>query len=165
MTREDISDWRRDPRRETSILFDAFVLGQRARALVAAALRHVDLRPDEYAVYSVVFEAGSVTLTEMAQRLGMPLTTVADYVRSMLGRGHARKERRPTDQRSSLLSLTPDGLRAHREASLAFDRAYRSLLAELTVPEDGARKMLQGLARSAERALDSLQEGQTTQTG
>jgi DNA-binding MarR family transcriptional regulator len=116
-------------------------------------------------VYSVVFEAGSVTLTEMARRLGMPLTTVADYVRSMQGQGHARRERHANDRRSYLLSLTPDGLRVHREASLAFDRAYRALVEELTVPEDRARKVLQELARSAERGLDSLRESRATRAG
>src|SRR5262245_42545488 len=140
------SMWRPDPERTTSILFDVFVLGQRVRALVGTAMAGAGLRPDEYAAYSVVFEAGSVTLTDLAGTLGMPVTTVADYVRTMLERGHARRHRHPRDGRAQLLGLTPAGLRAHRRASAAFERAYRSLMEELTVPEDRARAILQEFA-------------------
>jgi DNA-binding MarR family transcriptional regulator len=158
------STWRPDPERQTSILFDVFVLGQRVRALVGTAMDGAGLRPDEYAVYSVVFEAGSVTLTGLAGKLGMPVTTVADYVRAMLERGHARRHPHPRDGRARLLSLTAGGLRTHRRASAAFERAYRSLTEELTVPEDRARVMLQELAGGAERALRSL-EDRATGTG
>ncbi len=65
---DNTAAWRPDPDRDTSILFDVFVLGQRTRALVTEAMRDAGMRPDEYAAYSVVFEAGSVTLTELASR-------------------------------------------------------------------------------------------------
>ena len=86
------------------------------------------LRPDEYAAYSVVFEMRTITLTEMAEQLAMPLTTVAEYVRAMTERGHLRRKQHPTDQRARLLTLSPAGLRAHRQASRAFERAHRALL-------------------------------------
>ena len=72
------------------------------------------MRPDEYAAYSVVFEAGPLTQTDLAERLGMAVTTVADYVRTMVERRHLRKRPHPADQRAALLSLTPEGIRAHR---------------------------------------------------
>lgn len=149
--------WRPRPDRETSILFDVFVLGQRTKALVAAAMREAGLRPDEYAAYSVFFESGAVTLTDLARRLGMPVTTAADYVRTMLGRGHLTKDRHPTDRRARLLALTPAGTRAHRRASRAFEDAYQSLASELTVDEPAARQTLQALSTSADRALRSLE--------
>jgi DNA-binding MarR family transcriptional regulator len=157
--------WRPSPGRETSVLFDVFILGQRMRALVGAAMADAALRPDEYAVYSVVFESGSITLTEMAQRLAMPITTIADYVRTMLARGHARKAPHPTDRRAALLTLTPAGLRAHRRASEAFDRAYRSLIRELDGDEDQFRHVIQAMATSAERALASMKQGHAGRAG
>ena len=89
-----------------SLLFDAFVLHQRTRQLVARHLEGAPLRGEEYAVYSVVFEEEAVSQTAMADVLGMPLTTVADHVRAMEGRGHCRRIPNPADGRSHLLVLT-----------------------------------------------------------
>ena len=103
--------WRQRPEGRTSLLFDVFVLGQRTKALVEAAMRDAGLRPDEYAAYSVVFELGPITLTAMARELGMPITTVADHVRTMEARGHLRKAPHASDGRARALSLTASGLR------------------------------------------------------
>jgi DNA-binding MarR family transcriptional regulator len=154
---DDTAAWRPDPGRSTSLLFDVFVLGQRTRALVNAAMSDAGLRPDEYAAYSVVFELRTVTLTEMANGLAMPVTTVAEYVRAMSERGHLRRTTHPKDQRARLLALTPAGLRAHRQASRTFERALSALLQELPpLEEEATRAMLQRLAGSVDRALASL---------
>jgi hypothetical protein len=55
-----VQDWRPDPDRHLSLLFDVFALGQRTRTLLATAMRGCGIRPDEYAAYSVVFEAESM---------------------------------------------------------------------------------------------------------
>jgi DNA-binding MarR family transcriptional regulator len=154
---DDTASWRPQPGRRTSILFDVFVLGQRTRALVNDAMLDAYLRPDEYAAYSVVFEVQPITLTEMADQLAMPLTTVAEYVRAMTERGHIRKRSDPDDQRARLLTLTPAGIRTHRQAARSFERAHRALLRELApLDEDAIREVLQRLAGSADRALGSL---------
>jgi DNA-binding MarR family transcriptional regulator len=150
-------DWRPDPARHLSILFDVFALGQQTRTLVQLAMRGAGMRPDEYAAYSVVFEADGVTMTEVARQLGMPVTTAADYVRSMQSRGHLRREAHPVDSRAYLLRLTPAGLRAHRRASAAFDKAYRALVQELPpLQEEATRTMLQQLTASARRATGTV---------
>jgi len=141
----------------TSLLFDAFVLGQRSRTLVGAAMAGSPLRPDEYAAYSVVFELRSVTLSELARRLGMPVTTAADSVRAMTARGHVERVPHPTDRRARLLSLTPAGLQVHRAASHAFSAAADALSGELAPEsEEAARTVLQDLAEAATRALGRL---------
>jgi DNA-binding MarR family transcriptional regulator len=136
-----------------------FALGQRTRTLLQTAMRGCGIRPDEYAAYSVVFEAPEpgVTMTEVARQLGMPVTTAADYVRSMQTRGHLRRYSHPGDGRAFVLRLTPTGLRAHRKASAAFGTAYRALLAELEpLDEEQVRATLRALAGSAERATAAL---------
>jgi DNA-binding MarR family transcriptional regulator len=154
---DDTASWRPQPGRQTSLLFDVFVLGQRTRALVNEAMHDAGLRPDEYAAYSVVFEMQAITLTEMATQLSMPVTTVAEYVRAMTERGHVGRKPDPNDQRARLLTLTPAGIRAHRRASRTFERAHQALLRELDpLDEDATREVLQRLASSAERALDAL---------
>ena len=56
----------------------------------------------------------------LAATLGMPLTTVAEYIRSMDARRHVRRVAHPRDGRSYVLVLTAEGLRAHREANRSF---------------------------------------------
>jgi len=115
------------------------------------------LRPDEYAAYSVLFEAGPVTMTEMARELGMPVTTAADYIRAMQARGHLRRDPHPYDSRAYLLALTLAGTRAHKKANAFFESAYRALIRELPPLDEGAtRATLQQLASSAARATASL---------
>jgi DNA-binding MarR family transcriptional regulator len=69
-------------RAEISLLFDFFVTSQRLRRVLTDALADAGMRPDEYAVYSLLLEKGPLTATEMSEMLGMPLTTVLDYVRA-----------------------------------------------------------------------------------
>jgi DNA-binding MarR family transcriptional regulator len=145
----------RDADLGTSILFDVFALGQRVRTLLHTAMRDAGLRADDYAVYSVVFEAEQVTLTELARQTHQPVTTAADYVRVMLARGHLARRPNPADQRSQLLALTAAGRRAHRRASQRFERAYQAFVAELgDVDELAARRMLRALTGAAERAVE-----------
>lgn len=161
MARRDVVDdtaaWRQDPDHQTSLLFDVFVLGQRTRTLVTEAMRDAGIRPDEYAAYSVVFEAGPLTQTALAEQLGMAVTTVADYVRTMVERRHLRKRPHPADQRAALLSLTPEGIRWHRRASRSFEVAARAMNEHLPpLDQDHARDVLRRLTASAEQALGSI---------
>jgi DNA-binding MarR family transcriptional regulator len=152
-----MSDWRPAPGQDLSLLFDVFALGQHVRGLVDAAMAGCGLTPDEYAVYSVVFEAEAITMTELSRRLGMPLTTVADYVRAMRSRGHLRRDPHPQDSRAYLLALTAGGLRAHRRASVAFTAAQQSLTAQLgPETEEAFRGMLRALSEGASRARQDL---------
>lgn len=152
------TEWQPQPGQHLSILFDVFELGQRVRTLLATALRDAGLRPDEYAAYSVIFEAEQITMTEMARTLGMPVTTAADYVRAMLAREHVRKEPNPHDARSYLLALTTPGKRAHRRASASFERAYQAFIRQLPPQrEAAARELLHHLAACATRATATLE--------
>jgi len=153
-----VAEWQPRPGQHLSILFDVFELGQRVRTLLAVAMRDAGMRPDEYAAYSVVFEDGPVTMTELARTLGMPTTTAADYVRAMLARRHVTRTTHPTDNRAYLLALTAGGKRAHRRASARFECAYRSFVRELGPHrEAAAREVLQQLAASAARAAESIE--------
>ena len=97
------------PRVPRNPVYTLFVTNQRIRGLLASALRDAPIRSDEYGVYSAVYMAGTLTLTQLARSTGMPLTTVADYVRSMVERGHLERRPNPDDRRSALLRLTPAG--------------------------------------------------------
>jgi DNA-binding MarR family transcriptional regulator len=152
---DDAIGWTQRPDRELSLLFDVYVLGNRARALVAAAMLDAGLRPDEYAAYSVLFEAGPITQTRLAELLGLALTTVADHVRAMEERRHLRRMAHPNDRRSTLLSLSAAGLSAHRRASVAFEEADAALGRHLG-SEAEARAAIRAIGDAAEAALIAL---------
>ncbi len=142
-----------------SLLFDVFVLGQAVAELLAVAMADSPLTPDEYARYSVVFEEEAVTPTAVARRLSMPLTTVVDDLRQMEARGHLRRIPNPRDRRSYLVTLSADGLRAHREANRRFETSYARFTAELEIPPSIARRQLRSLIAAVQRATGTAASG------
>ncbi len=145
------------PGREISLLFDLFVLNQRVRRLLSAALAEVSLRADEYAVYSLLFEQGPLTATEMARRMAMPLTTVLDYLRAMDDRRHLRREPHPRDGRAQQLSLTMAGITEHRRTNRAWELMRVRLEQSLSVPTKDVRRALQALDDAVVAALARLE--------
>lgn len=131
--------------RDISLLFDLFAVYQRVGGVVSLALDGAGLRGDEYAVYSVLFDLGPLTATEMAVHLGMPLTTVLDYLRVMDRRRHIVRVRHPVDGRARQIRLSPPGVVAHRRASAAWQRMADLVDASLALPVDRVRQSLHAL--------------------
>src|SRR4051812_19754156 len=139
-----------------SLLFDLFATEQRVRTLVLRAMADSELRPDEYAVYSVLFDEGPHTPSDLAKRVGMPPTTMSHYVRALLERGDAVREIVPGDRRSYRLALTPAGLRAHEAAGRAFAEADRRFGDALRIDEEAARTVLAAIGEAAVAAERTL---------
>ncbi len=148
------------PGRNVSLLFDLFVVNQRVRRVLAAGLADAGLRADEYAVYSLLFEQGPLTATGMARRMGMPLTTLLDYLRSMSARGHLRREPHPRDGRAQHLSLTLSGVAVHRRTNAAWEVVRSRLEDSLPVPIDEVRRALHSLDDAAAAVLAELEVGE-----
>jgi DNA-binding MarR family transcriptional regulator len=110
------------------------------------------LTPEEYAIYSGIFEDESVTPTRLARRLGMPLTTAMDHVARLEGRGHARRMVDPMDRRATLIVLTAAGLAAHRSANRYFELAYSAFAETLEVPETEATRVLRQIRDAVDAA-------------
>jgi DNA-binding MarR family transcriptional regulator len=146
----------RKPGSRLSLLFHLFATEQRVRTLVVRAMADSGLRPDDYAVYSVLFDEGPQAPTDLARRVGMPPTTMSHYVRAMLERGHVERETVAADRRSYRLRLTASGLEAHGRASLAFDEAHRRFIAALEIDEPAAETVLASIGRAADRAVVAL---------
>jgi DNA-binding MarR family transcriptional regulator len=145
-------------RRRISLLFDVFVLNQRLRTLLSHALAGTGMRPDEYAVYSLLFEAGPLTPTEMARQMGMPLTTVLDYARSMKARSHVARRPHAEDGRAYQLRLTASGLAAFHKASAAWNRGLARFEPSLGMPVRDVRRALHAIDDAAATVLRSLLE-------
>jgi DNA-binding MarR family transcriptional regulator len=150
--------------RDISLLFDVFVVHQRLRSLLARALAGTELRADEYAVYSVLFERGSLTPTQLAASLAMPVTTILDYLRVMTRRGHIQRARNPADGRSYKVALTADGLNAHRRTSAVWNVAVRGLEDALAMPVPQVRAALQALDDAAATTLARLADTELADT-
>lgn len=100
------------PERRISLSFDVFAVSQRLGAYLDRALEGTGVRPAEYAVHSLMLEAGPRTRTELAAMLGVLPSTLSTYLaataREPQGGGsniYGDHERAPGDDR---LSIVPD---------------------------------------------------------
>lgn len=145
------------PGRDISLLFDLFVVNQRVRRLVAAALAEAPLGADEYAVYSLLAEQAPLTATEMARRMAMPLTTVLDYLAAMDARGHLRRQPHPQDGRAQHVSLTISGTADWRRTSKRWGIMSERL--ESLLPKSGiaVRRSLQELDDAVATTLAEIE--------
>lgn len=142
-------------RADISLLFDFFVTAQRVKRVLTDALSESGMRPDEYAVYSLLFERGPLTATEMAGFLAMPLTTVLDYLKEMTAAGHLVRTSHPFDGRAVQVSLNRSGLAAQKRANAHWE-VVREQIEDGLPSVTSVRKALRRLDDSAEKAGDRL---------
>src|SRR5258708_15519994 len=110
------------------------------------------MRPDEYAVYSLLLDKGPLTATEMAGFLGIPLTTVLDYVKAMDTARHLVRTSHPFDGRAVQLSLNRSGVAAQKPANAHWEVVRKQIEEGLGLPIPASRRPLRALADSADRA-------------
>jgi DNA-binding MarR family transcriptional regulator len=147
------------PERRISLSFDIFAVSQRLGTYLDRALEGTGVRPVEYAVYSLMLEAGPRTPTELSAMLGMPLSTVSTYLAGMLRRGDARRIPNPADGRSVRVVLTDRGRGVVRRVNPPFSRAHQALEASLDRPVGEVRAVLAGIVAAIDRA-EALLDGE-----
>jgi DNA-binding MarR family transcriptional regulator len=143
-----------------SLLFEVFALGQQVRRLLATAMAQSALDPTDYAFVSAVFEDEAPTPTTMARRLGMPLSTVVDQVQRFERRGQLRRLRNPADGRSYVVTLTADGLAAHRAAGEAFEQAHAAVDQALGRSKDDVAGAIRLLRAAVDHAAAQAGQGE-----
>jgi DNA-binding MarR family transcriptional regulator len=149
---------RRRPGSHLSLLFEVFAASRATGELVAAALDGSPLTPEEYAVYSVLFDEGPHAPTELARRTGMPPTSMSHFVRAMRQRGHAEAAPDPADRRSYRIVLTDAGLAAHAVTSVAFaeaDERFRRAFGHDPAEASGTLAAISRAAGLARRQLSA----------
>lgn len=113
------------------LLFLVWLISRATTDLIDTALGPSQLNADEYAIYSVLSAAGSITPTELARWMATAPTTVSSYVKRFEGRGHVSRTPNPEDRRSYHIGLTAAGRQVHRRAGALFkpvrDRVEQSL--------------------------------------
>ena len=142
-------------RPRVSLLYQFFVTAQRLRRVLGDAMAESGMRPDEYAVYSLLFESGPLTATQMAEYLGMPLTTVLDYLKAMAAAGHVVRTAHPFDGRALEVSLSRSGMAAHKRAHQHWEVMRKQIEGNLAMPADRIEKALSALQNAAERTVSA----------
>jgi DNA-binding MarR family transcriptional regulator len=138
------------PRRaDVSLLFDLFVVSQRVRRVLADGMAGSGMRADEYAVYSLLFVNGPLTATEMTQQLGLPLSTVLDYVRAIDEAGHLQRVPHPDDGRAVHLALNARGIAAQKRANRHWEVVRKEIEGSLQMPKSQVRAALAALDDAA----------------
>ena len=105
---------------DVDVTFMVWLTSRATTDLVDSVLAPAGLDGDEFAIYSVLTAAASITPTELARWMAAPPTTVSSYVKRFEARGHVEREPNPADGRSYRIKLTPAGRRAHRAAAELF---------------------------------------------
>jgi len=142
-------------RAEVSLLFDLFVAGQRVRRVLADGMAGSGMRADEYAVYSLLFMHGPLTATEMAGQLGLPLSTVLDYLKAIDEAGHLQRIRHPDDGRAVQVSLNSRGVAAQIRANVHWEVVRKLVEGSLRMPKGQVRAALQALDDAAAAVLET----------
>src|SRR5260370_22359935 len=147
------------PRRaDVSLLLELFVVSQRVRRVLADGMAGSGMRPDEYAVYSLLFMEGTMTATEMAQQLGLPLSTVLDYLKAVDAAGHLDRDRHPDDGRAVQVALNSKGIAAQFRANKHWEVVRKQIEGSLRMPKTQVRAALVALADAAATALRAARD-------
>jgi DNA-binding MarR family transcriptional regulator len=141
------------PRRaDVSLLFDLFVVSQRVRRVLADGMAGSGMRADEYAVYSLLFMHAPLTATEMTQQLGLPLSTVLDYLKAIDAAGHLERVPHPGDGRAVQVGLNRKGIAAQRHANAHWEVVRKQIEGSLRMSKADVRAALHALDEAASAA-------------
>lgn len=136
------------------VLLQLFVAGQLAGDLLSAELGGT-MKPDRFAVQSVIGALGPITPTELARRVGMAPTTISSWLSRLERAGAIRRRPNPEDGRSQLVELTRQGREELQDAMPGFRRAIARVLEAL---DDDVDAVLAGSARLVEALREALGE-------
>lgn len=113
------------------LLYAVWTAAHAVGGLLDRALQGSGLNADEFGFYSAVYENRPVTPAKIAEKVGMPATTVSSFLKRLIARGHISKVKNPSDGRSFLVELTPAGMAVFEEAGSRFWPAQQAVMAEL----------------------------------
>src|SRR5919108_2621720 len=123
-------------RRRPSVLFDLYLAFQLTGQLLELELAGADVPVEDFALYNAIVHFERATPTQLAQHLGLPLSTLLFRFGRIESRGHGVRERNPRDGRSSLLGLSAPGRRAYDVTKPRFSEALQSVHRHLATDGD-----------------------------
>src|SRR3954463_12279971 len=136
----------------SNVLFDTWLAARAASALLDSALAGPGLDAEDFAVYSVLRQAGEISPGELARWMSAPATTVSSHVKRLVARGHVRQVPHPEDGRSYRITLTDAGQHAHTTAGRHFLPALTAVEAALPQPAGDVQQALRDLHAAIDAA-------------
>src|SRR5829696_541039 len=140
-------------RRRPSVLFDLYVAWQLTGQLLELELAGADVPVEDFAFYNAIVHFEQVTPTQLAQHLGLPLSTVLFRFGKLESRGHGVRERNPRDRRSTPFRLSERGQRAFDLTKPRFMEALAMIHRHLTTDPDAIGDALADLSHAVDAAL------------
>jgi len=137
-----------------TVLLDVFILAQLATTLLRDASERQGLTSGEFAISSAINAFGPMTPTELADRLGIPPTTISSRLAQLGRKGHVRRRPNPADGRSSLLETTDEGRVALEGVFPVLDAGHEAIARHLGRPLADVRADLAPLIVALRAAVD-----------
>jgi DNA-binding MarR family transcriptional regulator len=141
--------------RPRPLLLDIWIAGELMGSLLDRNLALEGVDTDFYGTLSVIGAFGPLTPSELAERVGAPLTTVSDRLRRIVEDGDAERIPNPDDGRSHLVRLTAEGDARWRRGWPALRRTIEQISENLERPVDEVHDVIEDL-------IEALRAGSRT---
>jgi DNA-binding MarR family transcriptional regulator len=141
--------------RPRPLLLDIWIAGELTGSLLDRNLALEGVDTDFYGTLSVIGAFGPLTPSELAERVGAPLTTVSDRLRRIVEDGDAERIPNPDDGRSHLVRLTAEGDARWRRGWPALRRTIEQISENLERPVDEVHDVIEDL-------IEALRAGSRT---
>jgi DNA-binding MarR family transcriptional regulator len=116
------------------LLQEVYSAGVLVGSLVNEALRDAGMAPELFSFLSWVRLLEPVTPGRLAAETGLPPTTIRDYLRRLRERGDIVRRPNPSDGRSYLVKLTPQGRRLVDRGAPIVGNVFRRVEPHLARP-------------------------------
>jgi DNA-binding MarR family transcriptional regulator len=141
--------------RPRPLLLDIWIAGELMGSLLDRNLALEGVDTDFYGTLSVIGAFGPLTPSELAERVGAPLTTVSDRLRRIVEDGDAERIPNPDDGRSHLVRLTAEGDARWRRGWPALRRTIEQISENLERPVEEVHDVIEDL-------IEALRAGSRT---
>lgn len=115
------------PQGALSVLYDVGVVARLTGTILDDALEDAGIAANEFFMTSVLMVHGPLTPTDVANRSGVPPSTVSKVISRLVERDLVVEEIHPTDRRSRLIRLSVRGRRAHTDAQEGFGKVLAGI--------------------------------------
>ena len=130
--------------------------------LLHTAMAGAPLKPDEFAVASVIAHEGPLRPTLLARLTGLRPTTLSNYLRRFEADGLVSRTRDVEDGRAFLVELTTEGRRRADACGPAFQQAlgsFESALDELGAGQADILEALETISAALDVAMERVRPG------
>ena len=97
------------------------------------------LYPAEIHTVAAIGRNQGISLTKLAEELGISKPTLSERIRKLIQKGFVTKEKNPEDQKAVRLRLTKDGEKAERHHAIHHEKMYTAFCRHFG--EDASQRM------------------------